>query len=81
MHARHRRPRHAPGAGNGNGLDRERLLRHHFPNSAIVICCVHAPEEFVTAALRVGALAYLIKGAVPAELEAALRAIHCRETS
>ncbi|MDY7574763.1 response regulator transcription factor [Actimicrobium sp. CCI2.3] len=66
--------------GNHNGLDLVRQLRQQYPQVAIVILSMHASEELVTEALRLGASAYLLKEAAPAELDIALQAIRRHET-
>ncbi len=70
----------AMGAGAGSGLDLVRMLKERFPDMAVVILSMHASEELVTEALRLGASAYLLKEAAPAELEIALQAITRHET-
>ena len=47
---------------------------------AIVILSMHSSEELVAEALQLGAAAYLLKEAAPAELEIALRAVARGET-
>ncbi|EGF32216.1 DNA-binding response regulator, LuxR family [Oxalobacteraceae bacterium IMCC9480] len=66
--------------GSHSGLDLVRRLREQHPQMAIVILSMHASEELVTEALRLGASAYLLKEAAPAELEIALQAIRRNET-
>lgn len=66
--------------GSASGLDLVRLLKQRYPETAILILSMHASEELVTEALRLGASAYLLKEAAPAELEIALQAITRRET-
>jgi DNA-binding NarL/FixJ family response regulator len=66
--------------GSYNGLELVRQLRQQYPQMAIVILSMHASEELVTEALRLGASAYLLKEAAPAELEIALQAIQRHET-
>jgi DNA-binding NarL/FixJ family response regulator len=66
--------------GSHSGLDLVRRLRGQHPQMAIVILSMHASEELVTEALRLGASAYLLKEAAPAELEIALQAIRRNET-
>ncbi len=66
--------------GSYNGLELVRQLRQQYPQMAIVILSMHASEELVTEALRLGASAYLLKEAAPAELEIALQAIRRHET-
>ncbi|MFT5533888.1 MAG: DNA-binding NarL/FixJ family response regulator [Burkholderiaceae bacterium] len=66
--------------GVHSGLDLVRQLRQQHPLMAIVILSMHASEELVTEALRLGASAYLLKEAAPAELDIALQAIRRNET-
>lgn len=66
--------------GVANGLDLVRLIKQRFPTTAIIILSMHASEELVTEALRLGASAYLLKESAPAELDIALRAIVRSET-
>ena len=66
--------------GSASGLDLVRLVKQRLPETAILILSMHASEELVTEALRLGASAYLLKEAAPAELEIALQAITRRET-
>lgn len=66
--------------GQHNGLDLVRALQQHSPRIALIVLTMHASEEMVTEALRLGASAYLLKEAAPAELEIALRAVTRNET-
>lgn len=66
--------------GGDNGLDLMRLIKMQSPKTVIAIFSMHASEELVTEALTLGASAYLLKVAAPAELEAALNAITRGET-
>lgn len=66
--------------GVHNGLDLVRALKQQFPHMAIVILSMHASDELVSEALRLGVSAYLLKEAAPAELEIALRAVTREET-
>lgn len=66
--------------GQYNGLDLVRMLQQRFPRMAVIVLTMHASEEMVTEALRLGASAYLLKEAAPAELEIALRAVTRHET-
>ena len=66
--------------GTHNGLDLLRVLKQQFPQVATIILSMHASEEMVTEALRLGASAYLLKESAPAELEIALNAIARNET-
>jgi DNA-binding NarL/FixJ family response regulator len=66
--------------GAHDGLDLVRVLQQRFPAIAVIVLSMHASEELVTEALRLGACAYLLKEAAPAELEIALRAVVRNET-
>jgi DNA-binding NarL/FixJ family response regulator len=66
--------------GAHDGLDLVRVLQQRFPAIAVIVLSMHASEELVTEALRLGASAYLLKEAAPAELEIALRALTRKET-
>ena len=66
--------------GVHNGLDLVRGLKGRLPNLGVVILSMHSSEELVAEALRLGASAYLLKEAAPAELEIALRAVAGGET-
>lgn len=66
--------------GTCNGLDLVRVLKARYPQLAVMILSMHASEEMVTEALRLGASAYLLKESAPAELEIALDAITRSET-
>lgn len=66
--------------GSHSGLELVRQLHQTYPQMAILILSMHASEDLVTEALRLGASAYLLKEAAPAELEIALQAIRRNET-
>ncbi len=57
-----------------NGLELAERFRKEFPNLHVIILSMHAQEDFVRKALRVGAVGYLLKNASPTELEEALNA-------
>lgn len=57
-----------------NGLELAERFRKEFPNLHVIILSMHAQEDFVRKALRVGAVGYLLKNASPTELEEALKA-------
>jgi DNA-binding NarL/FixJ family response regulator len=60
---------------NLNGLEgTARVVRAH-PHVRVLILSMHADEEHVLQALAAGAAGYLVKDAVPAELELAVRAV------
>lgn len=63
-----------------NGLDAAARLREICPATRVVILSMHASEEYVLQALRVGAVAYLIKDSATAELELALKSVIRGET-
>ena len=66
--------------GAHSGLDLVRVLRQRFPAVGIIVLSMHASEDLATDALRLGASAYLLKDAAPAELDIALRAVTRNET-
>jgi DNA-binding NarL/FixJ family response regulator len=66
--------------GSDSGLDLVLRVKQQFPDIAVVILSMHASEELVAEALRLGASAYLLKEAAPGELEIALRAVIRKET-
>ncbi|MBI1732424.1 MAG: response regulator transcription factor [Gammaproteobacteria bacterium] len=57
-----------------NGIETVARIRARFPETRTVILSMHAEEEFVSQALKSGALGYLLKDATPAELELAIKA-------
>ena len=61
--------------GEESGLDLLRELRSRSPLVPVAILSMHASEELVAEALRLGASAYLLKEAAPSELEVALQAL------
>jgi DNA-binding NarL/FixJ family response regulator len=61
--------------GEENGLDLVPRIRADSPQTRVVILSMHASEELVAEALRLGASAYLLKESAPNELEIALRAV------
>jgi DNA-binding NarL/FixJ family response regulator len=66
--------------GAHSGLDLLRVLQQRFPSVGVIVLSMHASEELATEALRLGASAYLLKDAAPAELDIALRAVARNET-
>ena len=58
-----------------NGLEVTARAAKDFPNVRVIILSMHANEEYVLQALRVGAGGYLLKDAGTSELELALRAV------
>jgi DNA-binding NarL/FixJ family response regulator len=63
-----------------NGLDAaERIAREH-PRVRVVILSMHANEEYVSQALRAGAVGYLLKDSTVPELGLAIAAVQRGET-
>lgn len=65
---------------NLNGLEAASRVTKQWPKVKVIILSMHANEEYVGQALDVGATGYLLKGAEPAELELALKAVVRGET-
>ena len=63
-----------------NGLEATARLVKLTPAPRIIILSMHANEEYVKRALQAGAAGYLLKGAEPAELELAIKAVMRGET-
>ncbi len=63
-----------------NGIEGTTRAVKEFPAVRILILSMHADEEHILRALRAGAAGYLVKDAVPAELELAVRAVGRGET-
>ncbi len=59
-----------------NGLEAIARLKREAPALQIVVLSMHTNEEYVREALTLGAQGYLVKGADPAELELALKAVN-----
>ncbi len=62
-----------------NGLEAAARAAKEFPQVKVIILSMHANEEYVLQALRVGAAGYLLKDSATRELELALEAISCGE--
>ncbi|ANM30782.1 LuxR family transcriptional regulator [Acidobacteria bacterium Mor1] len=58
-----------------NGLEVAERARKSSPSTRTLVLSMHAGEEYVARALRVGVAGYLLKDAAAAELEIAIRAI------
>lgn len=58
-----------------NGIEGTAQAARKYPDIRILILSMHTDEEHVVQALRAGAAGYLVKDAVPAELELAVRAV------
>ena len=63
-----------------NGLEATARIVKLAPAPRIIVVSMHANEEYVRRALQAGAAGYLLKGAEPAELELAIRAVMRGET-
>ncbi len=63
-----------------NGLEATARLKKLSPPPRVIILSMHANEEYVKRALQAGAAGYLLKGAEPAELELAIKAVMRGET-
>lgn len=62
-----------------NGLETASRVAKAYPNVRVVMLSMHASEEYVLQALRVGAVGYLLKGASTEELRMAIEAVACGE--
>ena len=63
-----------------NGIQATARVTRMFPRSRVIILSVNAEEEYVREALRAGASGYVLKDALPAELEVAVRSVARGET-
>lgn len=63
-----------------NGVEATARLTKQFRRTRVIILSMHASEEHVCQALRVGASGYVIKDATTTELELAVRAVARAET-
>lgn len=63
-----------------NGLEATARMAKLTPAPRVIVLSMHANEEYVRRALQAGAVAYLLKGAEPAELEFAIQAVMRGET-
>ena len=63
-----------------NGIEGTAQAASKCPGARILILSMHTDEEHVLQALRAGAVGYLVKDSVPAELELAVRAAARGET-
>jgi len=58
-----------------NGLDLTARIAEKYPKTRVLLLSMHANEEYVLQALRLGAAGYLLKDAGTTELELAIRAV------
>jgi DNA-binding NarL/FixJ family response regulator len=63
-----------------NGLEAAERINRELPETKVIIVSMHANEEYVWHALRIGAAGYLLKGANASELETALATVARGET-
>lgn len=63
-----------------NGLQAARHIMAGLPKVRIIILSMHASEEYVTQALKLGVSGYLLKDAATFELQAALEAVSAGQT-
>lgn len=63
-----------------NGLEATARMAKLRPAPRVIVLSMHANEEYVRRALQAGAVAYLLKGAEPTELEFAIQAVMRGET-
>jgi DNA-binding NarL/FixJ family response regulator len=61
--------------GDGSGIETTRELVRRAPGVRVLVVTMHEDDESVVAAVRAGARGYLLKGAVPEEVERAVRAV------
>jgi two-component system, NarL family, nitrate/nitrite response regulator NarL len=62
-----------------NGLEAIGHLRKQVPNAKILILTMHESKEYIAQVVRSGARGYLLKDSAPAELVAAIKAVHSGE--
>ncbi len=58
-----------------SGLDAIKKIKHHTPNTPVIILSMHAPEQYALRAIKSGASAYLTKGAATLELVKAVEQV------
>ncbi len=58
-----------------NGVEATARLSRESPRTKVIVLSMHAQEAHVWNALRAGAVGYLLKDSLPAELEIAVRAV------
>jgi DNA-binding NarL/FixJ family response regulator len=63
-----------------NGLEATRRVTREFPLAHVLMLSMYATPDYVVRALRAGARGYLLKDAVPTELELAVKAVARGET-
>ena len=63
-----------------NGIEAAAIIARNNPSVRVIILSMHDTHDFVSEALKAGAAGYLLKDAVPLELEFALQAVINGET-
>ncbi|AQA23742.1 bacterial regulatory, luxR family protein [Rhodococcus sp. MTM3W5.2] len=61
--------------GDRSGVETTRDLLARFPALRVLMVTMHEDDESIVASMRAGARGYLVKGAVPDEVERAIRAV------
>ncbi|MFC7451110.1 response regulator [Rhodococcus daqingensis] len=61
--------------GDRSGVETTRDLVSRFPALRVLMVTMHEDDESIVASMRAGARGYLVKGAVPDEVERAIRAV------
>lgn len=61
--------------GDGSGVEATRELLARLPAVRVLMVTMHEDDDALLASVRAGARGYLVKGADPAEVERALRAV------
>lgn len=64
---------------DGDGIDATRRIRSAAPETAILILTMFEDRETVQAAMRAGALGYVLKGAEQSDIDRAIRAVAAGE--
>ena len=67
------------GLPDGDGIDATRRIRSGVPETAILILTMFDDRETVQAAMRAGALGYVLKGAEQRDIDRAIRAVAAGE--
>jgi DNA-binding NarL/FixJ family response regulator len=63
-----------------NGIEAAAIIARDQPSVRVIILSMHDTEDFVSQALKAGAVGYVLKDAAPLELEFALQAVTNGET-
>jgi len=63
-----------------NGIEAATIIAREKPSVRIIILSMHDTQDFVSQALKAGAVGYVLKDAAPLELEFALQAVTRGET-